>query len=126
MTAVIDASAFIALLEQEPGWERVAEAVDGAYMVAANYSEMVGHYAERGMPIEEIHALLEPFGLRIFPMDQALAEIAGLMKPATRNLGLSLADRACLALAKQKSLPVYTADRVWGKLSAGIQIIVIR
>ena len=116
---VLDASALLALLNGEPGAERVATAVRaGSAMSAVNYSEVVAKLDEAGMPAAEIRGALEPLELDVVAFDRALAYRAGEMRSATRKLGLSLGDRACLALAQYDGLPALTAERAWSKLAA--------
>jgi PIN domain nuclease of toxin-antitoxin system len=55
-----------------------------------------------------------------------MARQTGALRPATKALGLSLGDRACLALARRERLPILTADRSWAKLDLGIPIKVMR
>ena len=69
---------------------------------------------------------MREFGLAIRPFDESLAVEAGFLRPATRQYGLSLGDRACLALALRERIPVVTADRAWSQLDLGIDIQVIR
>jgi len=124
---VLDASALFAFLTQERGGERVAEAiVSGAAICTINFSEVVSKLSESGMPEAEIHETLDSIGLTIIDFDVTLACHAGLLRPLTRRAGLSLGDRACLALAKQLGLPALTADRVWKELSLDIEVQVIR
>ncbi|MFZ1106612.1 MAG: PIN domain-containing protein [Hyphomicrobiaceae bacterium] len=66
------------------------------------------------------------YRLAIVPFDEELARQTGALRPATRSLGLSLGDRACLALAQRERLPVLTADRSWAKLDLGIAITMVR
>ena len=114
---VLDASALLALLNGETGAERVAAALRaGSFMSAVNYSEVVAKLDEAGMPAAEIRAALEPLELNVVSFDRGLAYRAGGLRSATRTLGLSLGDRACLALAQFDALPALTAERSWAKL----------
>ena len=124
---VLDASALLALLNKEPGNELVAEFIEnGAIMSAVNLSEVVAKLSEAGLPEETIHDVLDALGLTIVEFDRTSAYIVGLLRPATRQAGLSLGDRACLALAQQLNLSAITTDRIWENLSLGIQIQVAR
>ena len=124
---VLDASALLALLNKEPGNEFVAEFIEnGAIMSAVNLSEVVAKLSEAGLPEETIHDVLDALGLTIVEFDRTSAYIVGLLRPATRQAGLSLGDRACLALARQLNLSAVTTDRIWENLSLGIQIQVAR
>jgi len=123
--AVLDASALLALLQGEPGSSRVLEVLPGVLICSVNLSEVVAKLAESGMPEGDIHRALG-LGLEIVPFDEALAFQAGLLRPVTRRAGLSLGDRACLALAQARSLPALTTDRAWTGLDAGVDVEVIR
>jgi PIN domain nuclease of toxin-antitoxin system len=124
---VLDASALLALLRQEPGSQQVREALrDGTAMSAVNVSEVVAKLAETGMPDHLIHVTLDPLGIATVDFDADLAYRAGLLRPATRQGGHSLGDRACLALAERLSLPVLTTDRSWQGLKLGLTVRVIR
>ncbi|MBI3974050.1 MAG: hypothetical protein HY332_22460 [Chloroflexi bacterium] len=78
------------------------------------------------MPPEAIRAALDLLGLEVVDFDAALAHVTGWLRPVTRAAGLSLGDRACLALGQQRRLPVLTADQSWQSLSLGITVQVIR
>ena len=124
---VLDASALLVLLKGETGSERVIEALmDGAAISAVNFSEVVAKLREGGMLEEAIHESLDSLELDIVEFDTEFAYQAGLLCPLTKSAGLSLGDRACLALAQNLNLPALTADRAWDGLSLGIRIQVIR
>jgi PIN domain nuclease of toxin-antitoxin system len=96
---VLDAFALLALIQDEPGSERVAEVLDGAVISAINLAEVVSRLADRGLPGVAIRRQVERLDLGAVPVDADLAYAAGLLRPATRRLGLSLGDRVCIALA---------------------------
>lgn len=126
-STVLDASALLALLNQEEGSEQVVESVAaGATVGAVNLSEVVSKLSLAGMPEPLIREALDPLGLEIVAFDVELAYRAALLAGPTRNAGLSLGDRACLALAAQLGLPALTADRAWRNLALQVQIHVIR
>jgi len=125
--SVLDASALLVLLKGEPGSERVIEAItDGASMSAVNFCEVVGKLRDGGMPEEAIYETLDQLELDIVQFDTLLAYLAGLLRPLTKNAGLSLGDRACLALAQHLNLPVLTTDRVWKDLLPAITVQLVR
>lgn len=126
--AVLDASALLALLYQEPGADIVAEVLTEACMSSVNYAEVVSHFIRAGMPAEQVSAMLRPLPMTIVDADQTLATLAGHLRAATAEAGLSLGDRFCLALARRDGLPALTADRQWRSLAdaAGVQVLVIR
>lgn len=123
---VLDASALLVLLNAEPGAERVAETVVGATVSAVNYSEVVAKLADAGVPADDIGKALGGLGLRVVPFDAECSFRAGLLRPRTRHLGLSLGDRACLAQAELSGLPVLTADRIWGELETEVVVEILR
>lgn len=125
---VLDASALLALLMQEPGHEVVAKALsDGpAALSAANLSEAASKLAEHGFTEAMLKKALAVLDLEIVPVDEAIALSAGFMIQRTRALGLSLGDRLCLATAGARGVAALTTDRIWSKLRGGPQVIVIR
>lgn len=123
--AVLDSSAVLALLLGEPGAARVAAVLPGALLSAVNLAEIVTKLCERGMPYAEARAAVEAIGIDIIDFTADQACLAGSLRVATRSLGLSLGDRACLALAQQRTLPAFTADAAWGRLE-GVRVVVVR
>jgi ribonuclease VapC len=124
---VLDASALLALLKREAGSDQVSTAIaDGAAIGAVNLSEVVAKLTEAGMPEPVIHQALDPLGLDVHSCDERLAHEAGSLRAATKQLGLSLGDRCCVALARALNLPLLTSDRAWGNLDIGIAVRVIR
>jgi PIN domain nuclease of toxin-antitoxin system len=123
---VLDASALLALLNSERGSRIVEESLSGATISAVNLSEVVSKLSERGMPAAMVRTAIEALDLEIRSFDVDLAYSAGLLRPATRGLGLSLGDRACIALGLVLSATVLTTDRSWKKLKVGATIRVIR
>lgn len=122
----MDASALLALLDGEPGQEAVASLIPEAVIGSVNLAEVVGKLAERGMPEAEIRQALEGLALEVYPFDQEQAYTTGMLRPSTREYGVSLGDRACLAVAETLGLPAYTADRGWSKLDVDIEVRLIR
>lgn len=126
-SSVLDASALLVLLKGETGADRVIEALtEGAAMSTVNFSEVIAKLNESGMPEEDIHEALDPLELDIVGFDTQNAYGAGLLRSVTKQAGLSLGDRACLALAQQLSLPTITADRVWKNVVENVVIQLIR
>ncbi len=123
---VLDASALLALLNREPGHEEVAGTIPHAAISAVNLSEVVAKLAENGMPEEQIREALEGLALEVHGFERELAYETGLLRPATRSSGLSLGDRACLALGIRLELTVMTTDRAWGKLDTKVKIRLAR
>jgi PIN domain nuclease of toxin-antitoxin system len=123
---VLDASALLALLNAEPGGDVVTESLPRAVISAVNLSEVIAKLAESGMPEKVVRQVLEPLGLDIAPFDEEQAYQAGLLRARTRELGLSLGDRACLSLGKILNAVVLTADTTWAKLTLGVTVKTIR
>lgn len=123
---VLDASAVIAFLNREPGFHRVAEHLPSSILSTVNLAEVVGYFTLRGFSAEDIDALLKSVPFSVHDFDAAGATGAGLLIASTKPRGLSLADRACLALAASMQLPALTADRHWPDLDLGVEVIVIR
>ena len=124
---VLDASALLAMLRDEPGGDKVAGALIGSRMCVVNLAEVVSHFVHHGMPAEEVDAMLRPLPVTLVDADAELARIAGHLRVATSEAGLSLGDRFCLALALRDGLPAWTADRQWAsiaeKIDAKVKII---
>lgn len=114
---VLDASAILALLGGERGFEKVQAVLPCAIASAVNVAEVVGKLAERGMPVAEIRHAIKTIGLSIVPFSEQHAYLAGQLRPQTQHLGLSLGDRACLALGQDRHALVLTADTRWTTLT---------
>ena len=125
---VLDASALLALLRDEPGSAKVADAIAEARMSSVNYAEVVSHFIHAGMPADHIDAMLRPLPMVIVEADQGLATIAGRLRAVTAEAGLSLGDRFCLARARRDGLPALTADKQWRTVAdaAGVTVTLIR
>jgi ribonuclease VapC len=125
-SCVLDASALLAMLQEAPGGEVVQELLETAAISSVNWSEVVQKALDWESDIEGLRLELEALGLRILPFTAAIAETTAEMRSTTRHAGLSLGDRACLALAAMLSLPAVTADRVWPEAGLPIEIRVLR
>ena len=126
MSVALDSSAVLALLFGETGSDAVAQVIDEAVISAVNLAEIVSKLVENGYDNQEIERAIDGFLPSTVPFDAAQAVEAGILRANTRQLGLSLGDRACLALAKRISARVITADRAWAKLDIGVEVDVIR
>ena len=124
---VLDASALLALLNQEPGAEKLTpELLNAATISTVNLAEVHTKLVSRGLhPDDAWEATLSPIRESV-PFTTEHAKIAGDLVEKTRSLGLSLGDRACLALGLALKAAVYTADRSWTKVKVGARIHVIR
>ncbi|MDE2005310.1 MAG: type II toxin-antitoxin system VapC family toxin [Rhodospirillales bacterium] len=111
---ILDASAVLALLLDEPGAEAVSAAIaEGARMSAVNFAEVATRYVRAGATETDLRALRDGLPVTLVATDAELAIRAALFSRITREAGLSLGDRMCLALAQRDGLPVLTADRAW-------------
>jgi ribonuclease VapC len=123
---VFDASAVLTLLHEEQGAARVRELLPGAMISTVNLAEVVARLAERSLPEQEIRRVIDRLRLRMWPLDADLAFAAGLLRPATRRLGLSLGDRVCMALAQRLNAVAVTADHAWSQLDVGVRVELLR
>ncbi len=125
---VLDASALLALLKDEPGAAMVANVLADARISAVNWAEVVSHFIHLGMPPHEVDAMLRPLPLTVVAADEGLGVAAGRLRAMTASAGLSLGDRFCLALARRDGAPAMTADRQWCVIAdaVGAQVVIIR
>ena len=124
---VLDASAILALIGNEPGADQLtsnllSRAVASTVNLAEVQTKLVSHgwtspqaWEDATSPVREI-----------LSFDEEQARVAGDLVTQTRHLGLSLGDRACLALAVVLDLPAYTAEKAWKKLRVSVPIHIIR
>ena len=107
---VLDASALLCLLFDEPGADRVERALPEAVISAANLAQVIAKLVDRGLDGNEVLADLRELDLEVVALDRAQAEAAGLLRSAARDAGLSLGDWACLALSQQRGASTLTTD----------------
>ena len=124
---VMDSTALIAVVYQEPGYERVVEILDKSAISAVNLAEIINKLILRGSPAEAVrHALLR-LELTVEDWTDDLAYRSAEFTPFTKSHGLSLGDRACLTLAKQLHATAVTSDRTWRRMpSLGVPIMIFR
>ena len=123
---VLDASAVIALAHGERGAEAVESLVDGSCLSTVNWSEVARVCVARERDPDALHVLLADAGCATLDLTADDATVAARLWPSTRDAGLSLADRACLALASRLGIPAITADRAWTRLDVGVEVVVVR
>lgn len=123
---VLDASALLAFLFGETGHERVASQLDSSCISSVNLSEVIGRFVRDGHDAEEVLKRINQSSVETVPFLAEDAALAAALVPATLPLGLSLGDRACLALALTRKATAWTADRAWASLDIGVGIEVIR
>lgn len=121
---ILDSSALLALINGEPGGDVVEKALSAAVMSSVNLAEVVAKLSNAGLPGQQVRDCFGRLGLDVVPFDEEQAFEAGFLGPLTKNYGLSLGDRACLGLARQRNLTALTADCAWERLSvASIKVI---
>ncbi|MBL8549112.1 MAG: type II toxin-antitoxin system VapC family toxin [Hyphomonadaceae bacterium] len=123
---VLDSSAVLALLASEKGAERVRAALSTSVMSAVNVSEVIAKLMERGATSDQADAIMNRVPVRVATFDRDDANATGRLRPTTRDLGLSLGDRACLALALRLGADVLTTDREMAKAKVGVKIDSVR
>lgn len=123
---VLDSAAVLAFLCRERGGDDVIPYLTCGVMSAVNYSEVLTKLMDRGSPLEEAISFVSPFSLDIVPFGDELAAVTASLRPVTRSIGMSFADRACVALALQLRLPVITADKAWSQLNLNVNIKQLR
>lgn len=124
---VIDSSAILAFLFKEPGEEVVRPALEMGLLSSVNYAEVLCRFErDKAGSSTSVAVPLRQSLREIVPFDASQAVNASLLMDATKQFGLSLGDRCCLALAMERKCAVLTADRVWLKLEVPLEIKSIR
>lgn len=128
MTVVVDASAVLAMTFGERGGDAVALRLqeEGGLIGAVNYAEVSARLVDAGYSDADVVGTMRDLRALVTAFDRDLAVETGLMRRATRDRGLSLGDRACLALARREGLSILTADRAWAALDVGVEVELIR
>jgi ribonuclease VapC len=122
---VLDASAALAALKGEPGGSAVMSAAS-LQISSVNLAEVYGRLIQLGMRDTPAWEAAHTIADEIVLYTPEHARLTAELLPRTRALGLGLGDRACLALAIERKLPVLTADKVWKGLRLGVEVRVIR
>lgn len=126
MTKVIDSSVVLAAMLGEPGGEVLDEPGQLFHLSMVNLAEVYTKVVENGGEIADVDAFLKPLPIRIRAFRENQAADIGRLRPLTRHRGLSLGDRACLALGRHADLPILTADTKWIDLGLDLDIRMIR
>jgi PIN domain nuclease of toxin-antitoxin system len=123
---VADASAVLAAIKNEPFRHIDPARIVGATISLVNVCEVLTKLLSAAFTEGEAESAVRALDLRMHAFDEAQAKAAAYLWPVTKPFGLSLGDRACLALALALKKPAVTADRAWGKLDVGAEIVLIR
>jgi len=124
---VLDSTALIALLQWEPGYQRVAELLDRSVVSAVNLAEIVNKLVERGATGETAKQSLVQLELTVTDWSEDMAYGSAEFTRFNKSHGLSLGDRACLTLAKQLHAAAVTSDRTWRRMpSLGVRVMIFR
>lgn len=123
---VLDASALLCLLNDEPGADKVIDVLTRSVMGTTNLAEVVSKLRERGLSLEEVREALGGLHLDVRPLSPSQAMTIGDLRPATQPLGLSLGDRACLALALDLNAELFTTNADLASADVGVSITDIR
>lgn len=126
MTVVLDSSALLAYLQDEPGSEVVDRILNEALISSVNWAEVVQKSVAAGVEVKGMLEELQALGLTVEIFTVEDGELAGLLWTNTKNFGLSLGDRACLSLGLRMNVSVLTSDRAWNKIGLDLNIILIR
>jgi PIN domain nuclease of toxin-antitoxin system len=126
MKAVLDASALLAYLQDEPGCEAVEKVLAESCISAVNWSEVVQKSIAAGVEVEGVREDLDALGLIVHDFTSANAEIAAALWTMTKRFGMSLGDRACMSLGMTLNLPVLTTDKDWKRPKLSVRVNVIR
>ena len=123
---VLDASAVLAILGGEPGADQVIPLLGESAISTVNLAEVHGKLVSRGVPRNEAWKAVLSLVRDVIDFDLPQSKLVGELLAETHSLGLSLGDRACLALGAVLKAPVYTTDRAWKPLKVGVEIRVLR
>ena len=126
MTVVLDASALLAYLQDEPGSEVIDQILPESIMSSVNWSEVVQKSIAAGIDTDRMLEEFQALGLNIELFTVEDAELAGKLWKQTYKIGLSLGDRACLSLSMRFGVSVLTSDRVWASLNLPLDVRLIR
>ncbi|MCY7345723.1 MAG: type II toxin-antitoxin system VapC family toxin [Pyrinomonadaceae bacterium] len=114
---ILDASAILAVLQNETGKEKVEPILEKSAISRVNATEVLTKLIEKGMSAREAKQAFDDLELEVIEFNESQSLKAAELRPLTKHLGLSLGDRCCLALAILEKLPAVTADKNWAGLN---------
>ena len=127
---VLDSAAILAMIQSEPGGDAVLDAIDEGVLSIAissvNFCEVMTKLVRDGLSLEDTLLTIEPLREYVVAFDEGHAIRTAALQPLTSSFGLSLGDRACLALASDRQAVAWTSDRVWKQISVGVPVHLIR
>jgi ribonuclease VapC len=123
---VLDASALLAFLNDEPGAEEVGQLLPSSVISAINISEVISKLIDAQMPEDDLNLVLSYVNCQVYPFELDDAWYTAKLRNLTKHKGLSLGDRACLGLACKLGIPAVTADKAWQNLKIDVPIKLIR
>ena len=124
---IFDASAVVALLAKEKGFEVIKRHLKNAIISSVNISEVYKYCIDKqNLAADECKNIMGISGIKIIDFDEKQALIAADIYPKTKEYGLSLGDRACIALAIEKKYPILTCDKIWEKINLDVKFIMVR
>jgi ribonuclease VapC len=126
LSVVHDASSLLAVAFREPGAETARASLRDSLTSSVNWSEVLQKVLERGGDVKKVKDAFTGLGVGVVPFGETTAELAARLHARTSHAGLSLGDRACLALGIETGLEVITADRSWQALDLGVNVRLIR
>ena len=122
---VLDASALLALFNDEPGAQAVLDALAGDCLVSSvNQTEVLTKLLDKGLSEAEAASVMEAVEIQVVSFDETQSLDAAWLRLETRTVGLSLGDRACLALARSRKAVALTADRPWSQVADAVGVTV--
>ncbi len=123
---VLDASAALAAPNDETGASEVWALLPGALISAVNAAEVAAKLVDGGTEVGKAHEFIQRLGLMVISFDETDVVATARLRQRTRAAGLSLGDRACLALAQRYGVTAVTADREWQRVETGVEVLLIR
>lgn len=123
---VYDSSALLAIILGEPGADVANAKIANAMVSSVNLAEVFSRAEDKGIPVDKTERFLMGKEVQFVDFDADLARAVGTMRTETRSRGLSIGDRACIALALRERATIMTADRIWATLDLPCPVELIR